>query len=118
MRPGAATIIPPRRQTCGAITATSLADSPRCRPARAGTPAALTRCGCGVQSVEMRKPAFTETMQIGIVVRDLDAAVRRYVDDYGIGPWQFHQFKPDDVKEWRELGKPAKPSTRIATAMV
>jgi hypothetical protein len=33
-----------------------------------------------------RRPSFTETMQIGIVVRDLDAAVRRYVDDYGIGP--------------------------------
>jgi hypothetical protein len=33
-----------------------------------------------------RGPSFTETMQIGIVVRDLDAAVRRYVDDYGIGP--------------------------------
>jgi hypothetical protein len=25
-----------------------------------------------------RSPAFTETMQIGIVVRDLDAAMRRY----------------------------------------
>jgi len=64
------------------------------------------------------KPIFTETMQIGIVVRDLDAAIRRYVEDYGIGPWQFHQFKPGDVKDWREHGQPAEPSTRIATAMV
>ena len=56
-------------------------------------------------------------MQIGIVVRDLDAAVRRYVD-YGIGPWQVFQLKPDDVKEWREHGQPAEPSTRAATAMV
>ena len=38
----------------------------------------------------MIKPVFTETMQLGIVVRDLDAAIRRYVDDYGIGPWQVH----------------------------
>ena len=30
-----------------------------------------------VVEVEMKKPAFTETMQIGIVVRDLDAAIRR-----------------------------------------
>jgi hypothetical protein len=34
----------------------------------------------------MRTPVFTETMQIGIVVRDFDAAIRRYVNDYGIGP--------------------------------
>jgi methylmalonyl-CoA/ethylmalonyl-CoA epimerase len=66
----------------------------------------------------MQKPAFTETMQIGIVVRDLDAAIRRYEDDYGIGPWQVHQFKPGEVKEWRENGQPAEPSTRFATAMV
>ncbi len=57
-------------------------------------------------------------MQIGIVVRDIDAAIRRYEDDYGIGPWGVHQFKPGDVKERREHGQPAEPSTRIATAMV
>jgi uncharacterized protein YndB with AHSA1/START domain len=67
---------------------------------------------------EMHKPTFTETMQIGIVVRDLDTAVRKYVDDYGIGPWEFYQFKPSDAKVWLENGQPAKPSTRIATAMV
>lgn len=66
----------------------------------------------------MHKPVFTETMQIGIVVRDLDAAVRRYVDDYGIGPWEFYQFKPSDAKVWLEHGQPAKPSTRIAIAMI
>lgn len=46
-----------------------------------------------------RRPSFTETMQIGIVVRDLDAAVRRYVDDYGIGPWGVHLFQllPGDI---------------------
>jgi hypothetical protein len=65
-----------------------------------------------------REPVFTETMQLGIVVRDLDATIRRYVDDFGIGPWQIHQFKPGDVKEWRERGRLAEPSTRFATAMV
>jgi hypothetical protein len=35
----------------------------------------------------MRKPVFTETLQIAIVGRDLEAAMRTYVDDYGIGPW-------------------------------
>jgi hypothetical protein len=34
----------------------------------------------------MREPVFNETVQLEIVVRDLEATVRRYVDDYGIGP--------------------------------
>jgi methylmalonyl-CoA/ethylmalonyl-CoA epimerase len=65
-----------------------------------------------------RSAAFTETMQIGIVVRDLDAAIRRYEDDYGIGPWNVYQIKPEDVEVWRENGRPAQPSTRAASAMV
>jgi methylmalonyl-CoA/ethylmalonyl-CoA epimerase len=65
-----------------------------------------------------RSPAFTETMQIGIVVRDLDAAMRRYEEDYGIGPWGVFQIKPGDVKDWRENGRRVEPSTRAATAMV
>lgn len=57
-------------------------------------------------------------MHIGIVVRDLDATIRRHEDDYGIGPWQIHQFKPGEVKAWREHGQLAEPSTRFANAMV
>jgi hypothetical protein len=34
----------------------------------------------------MREPVFNETVQLGIVVRDLEATVRRYVDDYGNAP--------------------------------
>ena len=35
-------------------------------------------------------PIFTRVLQVAIVVRDLDAAVRRYADEYGIGPWQIY----------------------------
>ena len=66
----------------------------------------------------VREPVFTETMQIGIVVRDLDAAIRRYIDDYGIGPWEVHKFNPGDLNDLREYGKPVEHSTRIATAMI
>ena len=71
-------------------------------------------------SAGMPKPAFTETMQIGIVVRDLDAAMRRYEGDYGIGPWQIHQFRPGEVKVWREEGRLVEGGarTRFAAAMV
>lgn len=66
----------------------------------------------------MQKPVFNETMQIGIVMRDLDAAVTRYVDDHGIGPWEVYRFNLGDVKVGREHDQPTAPSTRIATAMV
>ena len=70
-----------------------------------------------------REAVFTETMQIGIVVRDLDAALRRYVDDYGIGPWQVHEFDPESAEDMREHGRPVERSgrgavTRFATAMI
>jgi hypothetical protein len=39
-------------------------------------------------------------VQLGIVVRDLEATVRRYVDDYGIGPWQFAQIDLSDTNNY------------------
>ena len=40
----------------------------------------------------MREPVLDETVQLEIVVRDLEATVRRYENEYGIGPWQFAQI--------------------------
>jgi methylmalonyl-CoA/ethylmalonyl-CoA epimerase len=53
-------------------------------------------------------------MQIGIVVRDLDATMRKYVDDYGIGPWKTYEFNSKDLLEY---GMPVKRSWRLAVAM-
>src|ERR671916_2382800 len=66
----------------------------------------------------MREPVFNETVQLGIVVRDLEATVRRYVDDYGISPWEFAQIDASDANNYREYGQPVERSTRIAVAMV
>jgi len=66
----------------------------------------------------MRSPAFTQTMQIGIVVRDLDATMRKYVDDYGIGPWRVYGFNPGNATDLHEYGRPVKRSWRLAVAMV
>lgn len=66
----------------------------------------------------MGDPAFTQTMQIGIVVRDLDATMRKYVDEYGIGPWQIYEFNPGNAKDFHEYGQPVKRSWRLAVAMV
>ena len=66
----------------------------------------------------MFDPAFTKAVQIGIVVRDLDATMRKYVDDYGIGPWQIFEFNPGNAQDLREHGRPAQRSWRLAVAMV
>jgi methylmalonyl-CoA/ethylmalonyl-CoA epimerase len=65
-----------------------------------------------------REPAFTETGQIGIVVRDLDATLRRYVDDFGIGPWEIFEVTPENAPDLRHDGEPIRASTRSAVATV
>ncbi len=66
----------------------------------------------------MREPVFDGTMQLGIVVRDLEATVRRYEEDYGIGPWQFQQIDLGEEHDYREHGEPTERSNRVATATV
>ncbi|MFV0362040.1 MAG: VOC family protein [Suipraeoptans sp.] len=34
------------------------------------------------------KPAFKQLLQIGIIVRDVDAAVKNFEEDFGMGPWE------------------------------
>ena len=65
-----------------------------------------------------REPVFTETMQIGIIVRDLDATMRRYAEDYGIGPWTVFEVTPENAPDLRHDGQPVKGSARSAVAMV
>ena len=66
----------------------------------------------------MPEPAFSETLQIGIVVPDLDAAMRSYVDDHGIGPWEIVEFHAGEAEGLHEHGRPVDRSWRLATAMV
>lgn len=62
----------------------------------------------------MREPLFTETMQISIVVRDLDATMKTYVEEYGIGPWEVYEFNPDTMTRM----EPGEYRFRIAVTMV
>ena len=66
----------------------------------------------------MPQPVFTETIQIAIVVRDLDAAMRTYVHDYGIGPWEIYGFDPGNVADLREDGERVERAWRLAIAYV
>jgi methylmalonyl-CoA/ethylmalonyl-CoA epimerase len=66
----------------------------------------------------MREPSFNDTVQIGIVVRDLETAMRSYEDDYGIGPWEIHEFNAGKAEDLHEHGRPVQRSWRLATTMV
>lgn len=61
-----------------------------------------------------QKPIFTNILQIGTVVKDCDATVRKFADDYGIGPWNIYEFNPDTVSNMIIEGKPVKYSMRLA----
>jgi catechol 2,3-dioxygenase-like lactoylglutathione lyase family enzyme len=62
----------------------------------------------------MREPVFTETKQIALVVRDLEATMRTYVHEYGIGPWEIYEFNPDTVSDM----VPTECAYRLAVTMV
>jgi methylmalonyl-CoA/ethylmalonyl-CoA epimerase len=64
------------------------------------------------------EPTFTDTAQIGIVVPDLDVAVRTYRDVYGIGPWEIFEVGPENSKDVRLYGKPVEWRGRAAITMV
>ena len=66
----------------------------------------------------MREPVFTETMQISIVVRDLERSLRTYVEDYGIGPWEIYEFNPETVSKMVTGDGPGDYRFRIAVTMV
>ena len=66
----------------------------------------------------MREPVFNGTVQLGIVVRDLEATVRRYEDDYGIGPWRFDRIDLGEANNYREYGRPVERSNRVAFTTV
>lgn len=63
-------------------------------------------------------PAFTRTMQIGIVVPNLEAAIGNYEGVFGIGPWDIMEIGPEIGSDVRVHGKPAAWKSRIATTMV
>ena len=66
----------------------------------------------------VRDPVFTGTLQVAVVVPDLDGAMKIYVEDYGIGPWDIYEFHPGNVSGMHEGGSPVERSWRLAIAMV
>jgi len=44
------------------------------------------------------KKVFKRMLQVGLVVRDLDAAMKNY-ETYGIGPWEVHSLDSSNIRD-------------------
>jgi len=66
----------------------------------------------------MREPLFTDTLQVALVVRDLDATLRTFVHEYGLGPWEIFEMPPGSIDDFTYEGGPAEFGMRIALGMV
>jgi catechol 2,3-dioxygenase-like lactoylglutathione lyase family enzyme len=55
--------------------------------------------------------------QVAFVVRDLEAKMRAFWDDFGIGPWSIYTFEPPRVKDMTYRGQRQDFRMRVAFAM-
>jgi methylmalonyl-CoA/ethylmalonyl-CoA epimerase len=56
------------------------------------------------------------TMQVAMITRDLDAAMKHHWDACKIGPWDIYKFEPGKVRNFVYRGKPATHTCLIAVA--
>ncbi len=56
--------------------------------------------------------------QVAVVVRDLDRAMERYTNEFGIGPWSVYTFSPDWIEDMTFRGKEQGYSMKLALAFV
>lgn len=57
---------------------------------------------------------FSKLLQIGIIVEDVDAAVKRYEEQYGMGPWNRVDFGPGLFPKMLVNGKPGMVEGKFA----
>ena len=55
--------------------------------------------------------------QVAFVVRDLEARVRTFWEDFGIGPWNIYTFEPPRVKDMTYRGRRQDFRMRVAFGM-
>jgi methylmalonyl-CoA/ethylmalonyl-CoA epimerase len=57
-------------------------------------------------------------IQVGIVVEDMDRALRQYSEVFNAGPWDIYEFGPPDMREPTYYGKPSEWSALLALTWV
>ena len=66
----------------------------------------------------MKEPLFIDLHQVAIVVRDLDAALETYVEEYGIGPWEIFDLNPSTAAAMVREDEPAEYAMRVAISRI
>jgi methylmalonyl-CoA/ethylmalonyl-CoA epimerase len=64
------------------------------------------------------KPIFKGVLQVAVVVKDLDESLKKYWEEYGIGPWDIHTFNPSTVSDMIMRNKRVDYAMRLALADV
>lgn len=64
------------------------------------------------------KVKIKQVLQIGVVVKDLQKAMERYWNIFGIGPWHIYTFQPPIVTNTTVRGKPAKFTMKLALTQI
>ena len=71
----------------------------------------------GIISYEVKmkdKAVLKKILQIGIVVKDVDKSVKKWVNKYRIGPWDIYNLYPGKIKDLTKGDKSADFSMKVA----
>ena len=65
-----------------------------------------------------KNPVFKEVLQVGLVVKNIDEAVRKYSEVSGIGPWEIHIMDTNNMSDTKLRGKKTDFSMKVALTNV
>ena len=63
-------------------------------------------------------PLFTGVSEIILVVRDLEASIKRQWEEFGIGPWQIWTFDAQSTRGLTMHGEPSDAAFRVAYTQI
>ena len=66
----------------------------------------------------MREPVFTDTRQISMVVREVEATMKTCVEEYGIDPREIYDFNAATMTSAERDRQLTDSASRIAVTMV
>ncbi len=64
------------------------------------------------------KPLFKKILQVGLVVRDLDDSMKKYLEISGIGPWDVYTFDGTNIENITVRGERKDFAIRVGLANI
>ena len=64
------------------------------------------------------EPILTDLVQVGLVVKDLDATVKTYADEFGVEPWNISEYNDKTTKDMKVYGESVNCSFMVATVKI